>query len=50
MRRFYLPLADVALVYDNGDKERTLIAERRSNGVFTIHDTARWAMIEKATA
>jgi predicted ABC-type ATPase len=50
MRRFYLPLADVALIYDNADAGRTLIAEHRSSGVFTIHDSTRWAMIEKATS
>jgi predicted ABC-type ATPase len=50
MRRLYLPLADVALIYDNGDMGRSLIAERRSSSIFTIHDNARWTVIEKATA
>jgi predicted ABC-type ATPase len=50
MRRLYLPLADVAAIYDNSDASRTLIAERGPDEVFTIHDTVRWAMIEKATS
>ena len=48
MRRLYLPLADVALIYDNDDARRTLIAEQRSSGIFTIHDRDRWTLIETA--
>jgi len=50
MRRLYLPLADVALIYDNGDAGRRLVAEQRSNSGFMIHDAERWTSIEKATS
>jgi len=49
MRRLYLPLADWAAIYDNTDKELTLIAERRPEAALVVHDAARWAMIERAT-
>jgi predicted ABC-type ATPase len=47
LKRLYLPLADMALIYDNSDKGRVLVAETQSAGL-TIHDQARWQMIEKA--
>jgi predicted ABC-type ATPase len=50
MRQLYLPLANLAAIYDNNDASRTLIAERRPDEVLTIHDTVRWTMIEKATS
>jgi len=50
MREFYLPLADVAIIYDNSDKSLTLIAERTTNSALIIHDQARWAMIEGSRA
>jgi predicted ABC-type ATPase len=49
MRRLYLPLADVAAIYDNSDEGRTLIAERIPEASLVIHDAARWAMIEGVT-
>ncbi len=49
MRRLYLPLADVATIYDNADGGRVLIAEREQRGPFIIRDPLRWAAIEKAT-
>lgn len=49
MRRLYLPLADVAAIYDNSDEGRTLIAERTPEASLVIHDAARWAMIERVT-
>jgi predicted ABC-type ATPase len=49
MRRLYLPLADVAAIYDNSDEGRTLIAERIPEASLVIHDAARWAMIERVT-
>jgi predicted ABC-type ATPase len=50
MRHLYLPLADVAAIYDNSDTGRTLIAERAPDTSLVVHDTARWAFIEEATA
>lgn len=47
MREFYLPLADVALIYDNSDEGRVLILEK-SPGSWFVHDMARWSAIEGA--
>jgi predicted ABC-type ATPase len=44
----YLPLADEAEIYDNSNKRRILIAERREGGILLIHDSRRWARIRKA--
>ena len=49
MRRDYLPLADMAFVYDNSQSPPLLIAEKRSNMPFTVRDSARWKLIEDAT-
>jgi predicted ABC-type ATPase len=46
MRELYLPLADLAAIYDNSDEQRTLVAERIASGTFAVHDAARWAAIE----
>jgi predicted ABC-type ATPase len=48
MRLLYLPLADMAAIYDNSDGHRTLIAERLPKGSLVVHDAARWAKIEGA--
>jgi predicted ABC-type ATPase len=48
MRHLYLPLVDVAAIYDNSDAGRRLIAERTPEGSLVTHDAARWAMIERA--
>jgi predicted ABC-type ATPase len=50
MRNFYLPLADIAAIYDNGDKGRTLIAQRNFGEEFTIFDSVRWSRIQRAAA
>lgn len=50
MRHAYLPLADVAFVYDNAQSPPLLIAEKRSNMPFTVRDSARWKLIEDATS
>ena len=50
MHRLYLPLADVAVIYDNSDEGRTLIAERTPGVPLVVHDAARWSMIEKDAA
>lgn len=49
MRHLYLPLVDVALVYDNSDQGRVLIAEKSPEISLRVHDPKRWALIEKAT-
>ena len=38
----YLPLADVAAVYDNGGDEPILIAERITGADLTVHDPECW--------
>jgi predicted ABC-type ATPase len=46
--QIYLPLADIALIYDNSDHTRALIAERQPGLPFLVHDAAKWARIEEA--
>lgn len=48
MRDIYLPLSDIAMIYDNSDAGRLLIAERTLDVPLVVYDAARWAMIEKA--
>ena len=48
LRLLYLPLADVAVIYDNSDGHRALIAERLPKGSLAVHDADRWAAIERA--
>jgi predicted ABC-type ATPase len=48
MRNLYLPLADEAEIYDNTDRRRILIAERREGLALFVHDSERWARIEEA--
>jgi predicted ABC-type ATPase len=49
MRYLYPPLADNAEIYDNSDRDRTLIAEKREGVPFVVHDSERWARIEETT-
>jgi predicted ABC-type ATPase len=42
MLRLYLPLADVAAIYDNSDEGRTLVAEVTPDSGLVVHDTATW--------
>jgi predicted ABC-type ATPase len=49
MRRLYLPLADVAAIYDNSDEGRVLVAERTPGSELAVHDSVRWAKIESAS-
>jgi predicted ABC-type ATPase len=49
MRNFYLPLADDAEIYDNADRQRVLIAEKRAGGPLLIHEPERWRRIEEAS-
>jgi predicted ABC-type ATPase len=48
MRDLYLPLADLALIYDNSDEGRALIAERTPGDSLVIHDARRWTLIKGA--
>lgn len=50
LQRLYLPLADVAMIYDNRANGGTLVAEKTSEGEFIVHDAVKWAKIEKAMA
>jgi predicted ABC-type ATPase len=47
MRTLYLPLADVAAIYDNSDAARTMVAERKPGSALIIHDRVRWDAIER---
>jgi predicted ABC-type ATPase len=49
MRHVFLPLADVAAIYDNSGAYPLLIAEKRISIRFAVRDTARWKLIEDAT-
>jgi predicted ABC-type ATPase len=49
MRDIYLPLSDIAMIYDNSDAGRVLIAERALDVPLVVYDTVRWQMIEKAS-
>jgi predicted ABC-type ATPase len=47
MRNLYLPLADEAEIYDNTDRKRIMIAEKREDLALFVHDQERWARIEE---
>jgi len=47
MRDLYLPLADEAQIYDNTDRKRILIVEKREGLELLVHDPARWLRIEE---
>jgi predicted ABC-type ATPase len=49
MRHVFLPLANVASIYDNSGAAPLLIAEKRSSVPFVARDAARWKLIEDAT-
>jgi predicted ABC-type ATPase len=49
MRYLYLPLADVAAIYDNSDDGRVLIAEQTPDAPLVIRDATRWALIDRTT-
>jgi predicted ABC-type ATPase len=48
MLNLYLLLADEAEIYDNTDRKRTLIAEKREGNALLVHDSDRWAQIREA--
>jgi predicted ABC-type ATPase len=49
MRHAFLPLADVALIYDNSEDVPLLIAEKNPDISIVVHDASRWGLIESAT-
>ena len=49
MRRLYLQLVDIGLIYDNSDGSGLLIAEHSLNSTLIVHDRIRWSQIEDAT-
>lgn len=49
MRHVFLPLADVAAVYDNSVEPPVLILEKESVSTFAVRDPTRWRFIEDAT-
>ena len=48
MVNLYLPLADEAEIYDNSDKNRILVAEKRNGEKLIVHDLQISARIEEA--
>jgi predicted ABC-type ATPase len=48
MRNLYLPLANVAAIYDNGDREQLLVAERKFGMPLLVYDHDSWTRIERA--
>jgi predicted ABC-type ATPase len=49
MRQIYLPLADIALIYDNSDRQGVLVASRELGAPLIVHDSTRWSKIEEAS-
>ncbi len=49
MYRLYLPLMDVAYIYDNSDDGGVLIAERQPQKSLVVHDPMRWNHIREAS-
>jgi predicted ABC-type ATPase len=45
----YLPLADVASIYDHGGHAPVLIAQRESGAELLVHDPDRWALMERTS-
>ena len=50
MRNLYLPSADIAAIYDNSNRARTLIADKAQGEPLIVRDPARWAAIEEEKA
>src|ERR1044072_84958 len=49
MRHHFLSVADVALIYDNSERGRVVIAEKHPDSALIVYDAVRWQMIEEAT-
>ena len=45
--RLYLPLADIATIYDNSDKAGDVVARKTPGGVLHVLDADRWALIKE---
>lgn len=50
LQKLYLPLADMARIYDNSDLGPVLIAEKTSDSPLMVYEPMRWNMIEKSIA
>lgn len=48
LTRSYIPLADIAAVYDNTEWPPILVAEKSAADTLTIFDEARWSKILEA--
>lgn len=48
MRQLYLPLVDVAYIYDNSDEGGVLIAERQPQMPLMVRDPVRWNRLLEA--
>jgi predicted ABC-type ATPase len=46
MLNLYLPLADIAKIYDNSGYKPLLIAEKRENSALIIHDLESWSRMK----
>jgi predicted ABC-type ATPase len=45
LQRLYLPIADIAYIYDNSDEGGMLIAERQPGQALVVRDDRRWRRI-----
>jgi predicted ABC-type ATPase len=50
MRRIYLPLVDLGIIYDNSDHGRILVAEHHLGTKLIVRDADRWSRIVEATS
>ena len=48
LQQVYLPIADIAYIYDNTDDDGTLIAERQPGQALVVCDDQRWRRILEA--
>jgi predicted ABC-type ATPase len=48
MLNLYLPLAHEAEIYDNTNRNRILVAEKRNDGNVLVHDPAVWNLMKEA--
>jgi predicted ABC-type ATPase len=48
LQQLYLPIADIAYIYDNTDRGGVLIAERQPGSLLVVRDDRRWKLILEA--
>jgi predicted ABC-type ATPase len=48
LQQLYLPIADIAYIYDNTDRGGVLIAERQPGLPLVIREDRRWKLILEA--